>query len=517
MLCYLRTQTGQRFQSATDSCDILLWAACHVRAHAEQPFSFRANSRMPSPTQIRNDAFSPDMASADALSSRSRIASPRTHLPHGVADYFWAEARERRELEAALLKLFRTWGYADVIPPMFEYAATYQARAGTELESETYYFLDRDGSTLALRADMTIPVARLVATRLHDWPMPQRFCYAGSVFRYTEPQAGMQREFAQAGVELIGSYNPRADAEVLALAARGLHAAGIDQFKLAIGQIGFFNGLLAELDLAPHLAGSLQAAIERNSDADLLDFLRTASLQPSERRTVEGLPSLNGPDVIEVLRQAERFCLNPAMRASVTNLAAVCDHLDAYGEADHLFADLTEIHNLGYYTGITFEALTLELGFPVASGGRYDNLVGTFGANQPAVGVAFASERLLLAHRRSRTGAPWARTAASTGAERAVRPVAPTVLLATGDHAASMSVVNLWRSMGLSVALDVDAHAPESFAALARSMGAQFFAQWIEDALHIVPADKPDAVPHVFSAENAGQFAVEILHAASDR
>ncbi len=125
-------------------------------------------------------------------------------------------------------------------------------RAGSELESEVYRFLDRDGSTLALRADMTIPVvSRLVATRLHDCAMPQRFCYAGSVFRYTEPQAGLQREFAQAGIRLIGSRSPQADAEVMALTARALQSADISQFKLVVGQMQFFDGLLEALNLAP--------------------------------------------------------------------------------------------------------------------------------------------------------------------------------------------------------------------------------------------------------------------------
>ncbi len=143
-------------------------------------------------------------------------------IPRGVADYFWQEAARRRELEVRILNLFRSWGYGDVISPMFEYAEVYNARAGSKLQSETYRFLDKDGSTLALRADMTIPVARLVGARLHDFPMPQRFCYAGSVFRYTEPQAGLQREFIQTGIELVGASSPEADAEVVALAAAAL-------------------------------------------------------------------------------------------------------------------------------------------------------------------------------------------------------------------------------------------------------------------------------------------------------
>ncbi|MFZ1768657.1 MAG: ATP phosphoribosyltransferase regulatory subunit, partial [Caldilinea sp.] len=97
-------------------------------------------------------------------------------VPTGVADYFWGEAYARRRLEATLLGAFRQWGYGDVVTPAFEYADTLSARGNRELQSELCRFLDRDGSMLALRADMTIPVARLVGTRLHDAPTPQRFC-----------------------------------------------------------------------------------------------------------------------------------------------------------------------------------------------------------------------------------------------------------------------------------------------------------------------------------------------------
>ncbi len=426
----------------------------------------------------------------------------RTHLPHGVADYFWAEAQQRRQLESSLLDLFRTWGYGDVIPPMFEFADIYHARAGRELESEAYHFLDRDGSTLALRADMTIPVARLVATRLHDWPMPQRFCYAGSVFRYTQPQAGMQREFAQAGVELIGSRTPQADAEILALTARALHVAGIDRFQLVLGQLRFFDGLLSALQLPTVNAAALQQAVDRNSQADLLDFLRVTPLQTAQRRAVEELPLLSGPDLSTVLSHAGRVCLNTAMHEALINLRAVCDDLDAHGEADHLYVDLTEIHNLGYYTGITFEALLPELGFAVAGGGRYDNLVGTFGAAQPAVGVALACERLLLARRRA---AP---------EREAARPVAPDVFFAADctQPEPAMRLVEQLRAQGLSVVVDVDHLAPDALCDLARRLEARFCVYWSGEGATVWTPRLADAAPRFVPRDQLSQLATELLH-----
>ena len=113
-----------------------------------------------------------------------------THIPRGVADYFWQEAQERRTLEAALLETFRRWGYGDVIPPMFEFADVLNARASAKLQSQLYRFLDRDGSTLALRPDMTIAVARLVGTRLHDCPCPSASAMPAASFATSKPRPG---------------------------------------------------------------------------------------------------------------------------------------------------------------------------------------------------------------------------------------------------------------------------------------------------------------------------------------
>jgi ATP phosphoribosyltransferase regulatory subunit/ATP phosphoribosyltransferase len=318
-----------------------------------------------------------------------------------VADYFGADARQRRQLETTLLDIFRTWGYQDVIPPTFEYADTVELRASSELRAETYRFLDRHGNTLALRPDMTIAVARLVGTRLHDWPMPQRFCYAGPVYRYAKLQAGRQGEFWQAGVELIGAPGPEADAEVLALTCQALEAVGLRHYRLALGQIGYFDGLLQALHLTPQQQTSLQRAVDHNSEAELAAFLAATPLSAAQRNTLEKLPWLRGDSPEAILAQARAACLNDKMHQAVDNLAAVLRALEMHKVAERVHLDLTEIHNLGYYTGISFEALTPGLGFPLASGGRYDQLVGSFGKPQPAVGVAVTIDRILSAQQRN--------------------------------------------------------------------------------------------------------------------
>jgi len=437
------------------------------------------------------------------LQTQVSLNQSQAHIPRGVADYFWSEASARRNLEHTLIALFRSWGYQDVIPPMFEYAETFQHRANPRLQAEMYRFLDRDGSTLALRVDMTIPVARLVSVRLHDWPMPQRFCYAGSVFRYTEPQAGRQREFIQAGFELIGARTPEADAEVIALTVQAVRRAGLDDFRLVLGQIQYFDSLLQDLHLSPEQATHFQRAINRNSEADLAEFLRTTPLRTQQRHTVEQLPQLSGSDAHAIIAQADRLCLNYAMHAALENLRRIHAVLEAYDIADAVYLDLTEINNLGYYTGITFEVLVPGMGFAVGSGGRYDNLIGSFGPAQPAVGVALGLDRLLAAARGG-----WHNDQ--------TQPVAPHLLVATDNNPDCLRIVDGWRRAGLRVAVSVDGLAGDQLFQSALSLNIPLAATWTGQGLdlwqtvhgtsaeptQVTVADAPSVVALVTAAAN---------------
>lgn len=369
--------------------------------------------------------------------------SPRP-LPYGVADYFWHEAARRKELEFALYELFKAWGYTLVIPPTFEYADTFYARADAEFQTEMYRFPDKDGTLLALRPEMTIPVARLAATRLHDAPLPQRYCYMGSVFRYIEPRAGRQREFFQAGIELIGTPSPEADAEVVALTAAAVQAADIAEFQLVLGQLEFFHALLADLDLSPQHAAALGQAIDRNSEPQLVEFLTAVPLRTQQRRTLEALPNLRGGDAFAVIDRAERHCLNHRMYASLNTLRSICRVLEGYDLLDRVYLDLTEINNLGYYTGLSFEVLATSTGFTLGGGGRYDTLLGTFGHDSPAVGAALGIDRMLHARQ----------TQHPANASR--HAVYPHVRVDTQADPGCLPAIRAWRAQGLRVALQFE-------------------------------------------------------------
>ena len=394
-------------------------------------------------------------------------------VPFGVADYFWDGARERQGLLDQLMETFRAWGYGDVIPPMFEFDANLSAQYDDRLRSDMYRFLDRDGSTLSLRPEFTTSVARLVGARLHDWPMPQRFCYGGSVFRYLEPQAGQQREFWQVGGELIGAPTPAADAEILALTAASLQVAELTDYRLILGHIGYYRNLLQALALTQEQSQRLQYALNRKSEPLLAEFLRDTPLRTGQRQAVETLPHLVGGDISSILSQAERHIQNSGMHEALQNLRRIVEALAGYEILDKLIIDLTEIRNLGYYTGISFEALAPGLGTAVGSGGRYDDLVGQFGPPQPAVGVALGVDLLQLARSRQEAGE----------AKDSPRHCLPALALAQGSSAA-LAEVQLLRAAGLPVQLDVNGLSIDSALEYAAQTGIRDVLQWDNGFLH---------------------------------
>ena len=317
-------------------------------------------------------------------------------LPEGVRDLLFADAATLRGMAASLRATWNAWGYREIILPTFEYAATLSTDVGAGLDAEMYRFFDRHGRTLALRPDMTIPTARVVGTRLYDQPKPLRLSYIGSVFRYEPPRAGRQHEFIQAGVELIGARGATADAESIALAVAALRAIGLPAFRITLGHVGFFRGLLLALAAPERLAARLRSAVDRKAEAELAALLQEVPRPaPGVREAALALPRLTGGP--EVLAEAEALCVNASMEVALADLRAVAELLAAYGVTDAISYDLAEVRDLDYYTGVTFEGFAPGLGFNLISGGRYDDLIGHFGPPCPAVGWALTLDRILLA------------------------------------------------------------------------------------------------------------------------
>ncbi len=177
---------------------------------------------------------------------------------------------------------------------------------GEGLREKTFRFDDRQsGRLVAFSPDITPQVARIVATRMREIPLPLRLCYRGRVLRHAEQQAGKDREIFQAGVELIGLESPEADAEMIAMAVECLKALGAGEFTIDIGQVEFFRGVMAELPLSGRLAREVQTAIARKDLSGLQDLLAEAPLTERAREEILALPRLFGGR--EVLARADRW------------------------------------------------------------------------------------------------------------------------------------------------------------------------------------------------------------------
>ena len=146
-------------------------------------------------------------------------------IPPGTRDVLPDEMRELRALHLALIEVFESRGYGEVATPAIEYDEVL-ARGDGRTAASAYRFFDERGDLLALRSDMTVPIARLVATRYAGAEPPLRLCYLANAFRAVRPQRGQMREFTQAGVELIGAEAPDATAEVVEVLSAALEAAG---------------------------------------------------------------------------------------------------------------------------------------------------------------------------------------------------------------------------------------------------------------------------------------------------
>ncbi len=315
-------------------------------------------------------------------------------IPYGTRDFLPGEAARKREIETRISSIFTLFGYDEVVTPTIEYLSTLTTE-GEAIEPHLFKFFDKQNRTLALRHEMTTPIARVVASRMRGEPLPIRLSYVSNVCRYEEAQAGRQCEFYQAGVELMGSSSPAADAEVIALAATCIKDAGLKDFQICLGNVKFINGLMKDFGLDASEQDEIRRMMEKHDLVGLRGTLGGTSLDDGQREVLASLPLLHGGD--EVIERARGIAANDESREALGNLMEIYRLLKSYGVDEFVYFDLGVIRDFSYYTGMVFEAYTPGLGFPLAGGGRYDRLLSDFGSPCPATGFALGIERLMLA------------------------------------------------------------------------------------------------------------------------
>jgi len=258
-----------------------------------------------------------------------------------------------------------------------------------------FKFFDKSNRTLALRHEMTTPIARVAASRLKDEKLPLKLSYISSVYRYEQAQTGRQCEFYQAGVELMGIPNATADAEVIALAIEGLRQAGLNDFQICLGQVEFINGIMEQVKLSPEKQDEIRYMMEKRDLVGLGTVIDQTDLSKNSKDILKKIPVLHGKT--EMLKQAYNMVVNEQSKRALDNLTEIYNLLKVYGVESYVSFDLGVIRDFAYYTGMVFEAYTPGLGFPLCGGGRYDHMLSDFGNACPATGFALGIERIMLA------------------------------------------------------------------------------------------------------------------------
>ena len=322
----------------------------------------------------------------------------KLHTPNGVNDILPAECGIKKEIETTIQAVFASAGYGEVETPMFEYYDCYAGRSGQISQENLYKFFDEQGRVLALRPDFTTSIARMAATKDTNRPAPLRYMYTGSVFRAEQTDGARRREFTQSGIELIGSCSAAADAEVIALAIEAVLSAGIEELTMEIGQVAFFNGLVEQVGLNSDDAEKLRERIDSKDVVGIRDILKSLPIDKDVKQLIEELPYLFGD--ISIIDKARVAGLNETSKVALDNLRDIYNYLCDYGYEKYVSVDLGMLQSIDYYTGSIFKCYTYDVGFPICAGGRYDNLMGNFGAPKGAVGAAIGINRIMSALKR---------------------------------------------------------------------------------------------------------------------
>jgi len=320
----------------------------------------------------------------------------KLHTPKGTRDYLPDEVERYRYIENGLKEAFKLWGYQEVRSSTIEFVEALSTGVGPEIVDGMFKFQDFDGKILALRAEMTTPIARIVTTRMPCTPEPIRLFYVSNVFRHSQSYVKRGREFWQAGVELIGCSTSEADGEILSLMVSCLRKLGLKDVRVDVGHASLLRDLLKTTGLDEEKKGVLQSLLAYRDENRLEKFtdqnnfpskLREAFLQLSRCRRLDDISSVS-------FGSSEYGKVEDHLR----NLSEVKDILVDYDIEDSVFFDFSLTRKIEYYTGMVFETSVPNLGLPLGGGGRYDDLIEKFGhLKLPATGFALEIEKCLQA------------------------------------------------------------------------------------------------------------------------
>lgn len=305
--------------------------------------------------------------------------------PEGTRDLLFDESVARRTVEDKLQRLFKSYGYSEVITPGLEFYDVFMLKSRYFPQESMYKLSDAKGRLMVIRPDSTLPIARLSATRLKDEAFPLKLFYNQNIFRINPKDSGRDDEITQSGVEIIGGDSKKADLEILNLATEALTALETDDFRFEIGDSALFKILISKVTADEEEKESIRGFIENKNLPELKTALKKYGDNDSVK-ALNSLPKLFGGE--EVFEKAQRLLKDDKSYAALEETKQAYYYLCDLGFKDKVTLDLGLVNKANYYTGLLFRGYVEGYGMPVLSGGRYDALMGDFGSSHTATGFA---------------------------------------------------------------------------------------------------------------------------------
>ena len=317
------------------------------------------------------------------------------HTPEGVRDIYNGECEERLIIEDCIHKVFKSYGYSDIMTPSFEFFDVFNKDRGSVAANNMYKFFDRDNNTMVMRPDITPGIARCAAKYFENETAPLRLCYMGNTFINNSKYQGRLKENTQAGCEFIGDSSATADAEMIALLVESILSTGLKEFQVEVGHVGFFDGIAAEAGLSEEAVREMKEIIRNKNLFSIETLLDKENVADEYKDLFYRLPQMFGD--ASILEDAAGMTGDSTALNAINHLKRVYELLTGYGFEKYVTFDLGVLSELDYYTGVIFKAYTYEVGEPIANGGRYDRLIGQFGSDKASIGFGITVDLLHLA------------------------------------------------------------------------------------------------------------------------
>ncbi|MCF8885048.1 MAG: histidine--tRNA ligase [Nitrososphaerota archaeon] len=372
--------------------------------------------------------------------------------PRGMDDLLPREFSLKQMIVDVIRKVYEMYGYMEVETPTVEYYELFELKSGEEIRERMFDFYDKSGRRCVLRPEVTASIARLMATKFKNAPLPLRIGYIADCYRYDEPQWGRKRRFWQGGFELFGSRSPLSDVEILMVSYEVFKRIGLREQFFKIGHVGIMRNILESYKIDEKTQDKILTSIDRRRIDEAYTLLRELGIDEDGFKTIKEL--VESPPIIY-------------KKDSVDNkqVKKIADILSPWNSAEKSFENLIEIvelaisggvdveiqvipgmaRGLEYYTGFIFEQGLPNVEISFNGGGRYDKLVELFGGKPtPAVGCAIGISRIMQY------------MIEKMGIE--VSPKRPRIMLAhlpEVDKKYVVKIASMLRSMGIPLEIDV--------------------------------------------------------------